>query len=248
MIRWGMAFLAASVAGCGQADVPEIYRGHVGPVQLAVPSRIAPSVLYDDESDWTPPDHPRSERTASDSIKEIEYFVDLDHPTELQEENYTNRVRFTQGAAMHHPAVFGHLLGVTALLGPDWKESPEHIRAMYNRHNPAFHAMRPSPATYGLEARQQDYSVPVPGRERHGLDKIDADYLSSSDGVYIQCDDAHMSVQPFEPMPTCHIWVIEKTMGARLMTDFDRIDLPRWRDLRSAMLHTLYSFRAVRDA
>ena len=244
MKRWQViALLAGLLESCGQADVPEVYHGHVGSVALAIPSRIASSVLYDGESDWKAPDRPKSERTERDAVNEVEFFVDLDHPTQLQEYNYANRVRFVDHPSVRRPAVSGHLLGVTALLGQEWKERPELIRAGYQ--GVRFRGMRPSPPIYGLEARHQDYSAAVSGVQRHGLSEVDADYLSSPDGVYIQCNDARASVAPFDPMPTCHIWVIDQMIGARLMTDFDRGDLPRWRELKAAMLNTLYSFRGA---
>ncbi|WP_267380380.1 MULTISPECIES: hypothetical protein [unclassified Sphingomonas] len=243
-------FVALAAVSCAAAEVPEVYHGRAGSIVLAVPSRIASSVLYDDESDWTPPDTPKAARTDRDPIRVIEFFVDLDHPDRIITEEAARDRRLQSSGALHLPAVVGHVVGVTVDLPAEGQPSAAAIRAgtslgqLYPA--PAFQALQPAPPEYGLETRRADWSKPVKDRVLHGngIFDVDVDYLSTAENTYITCNDGRQGVAPFAPMPTCQFIIVVPPLHGRLSGSVDRGDMPRWRDLHAAALHTLHSFEA----
>ena len=211
---------------------------------MAVPSAIASSVLYDGESDWTPPAKPKSERTDQDAIRVIEFFVDLDHPSHV----ITDQAARERLGALHLPALFGHVLGLTVDFSPGEQSSAAAIRTRFSvgtaSPSPAFRALEPASPEYGLETRRADWSKPVDDRRPHGIGMfdVDVDYLSTTENTYLFCNDGRQSVAPFAPMPFCQFVIVAPQLGAKISGSIDRGDVPRWRDLRAAALATLQSF------
>lgn len=237
-----------ALVSCTAADVPEFYRGRAGRVTLAVPSRIAGSVLYDGESDWTAPEKPKAQRTDGDLIKRIEFHVDLDHPESVMTDQAARARLEESSGTLHLPAIVGHVVGITADLSPEGQPSAATVRSHFGTGSmypaPAFRALKPIPAEYGLETRRADWAKLVKGREPHGagIFDVDIDYLSTTENTYIYCNDARQVVAPFAPMPTCQFVIVVPELGGRLTGSIDRGDVPRWRDLRAAALATLRSF------
>ena len=239
---------ALAAVGCAAAEVPEVYHGRAGRAVLAVPSTIASSVLYDNESDWTAPEKPKAERTDRDPIRGIEFFVDLDHPDRVITDQAARDRLLERSGTLHLPSVVGHVVGITVDLPAEGQPSAAMIRSgesvgkLYPA--PAFQALKPAPAEYGLETRRADWSKLVKDRERHGIGifNVDVDYLSRSENTYLYCNDARQVVAPFEPMPTCQFVIVVPELAGRVSGSIDRGDVPRWRDLRAAALATLHFF------
>jgi hypothetical protein len=246
---WQPLFASLALVNCTAADVPEIYHGRVEQTVLAVPSAIATSVLYDGESDWTPPDKPRSERTDRDAIRMIEFYVDLDQPGHVLTDQAARERLAAHSGTLHLPAIFGHVLGISIDFSPGRQSSAKAIRSQFGRPDfgPAFRALNPTSPEYGLATRRADWSKPVKGRELHGnsIFDVDVDYLSETENTYIYCNDSRQSVAPFASMPTCQFMIIIPKLGGVIRGTIDRGDVPRWRELRAAALATFYSFVVV---
>lgn len=236
--------------GCSVSKVPEIYHGHVGRTVLAVPSRVASSVLYNGESDWTASERPKAERTNRDPIQSIEFYVDLDHPNMTVTDQAARDRLSERSGELHLPSIVGHVIGITVDFPEAVQSTAAAWRSQLSSGKPypgAFQALEPALPEYGLETRRADWSKPVEGRERHGnsIFDVDVDYLGRTENIYLYCNDARQVVAPFAPMPTCQFRIIVPEMGGRISGSLDRGDVPRWRDLRSAALATLHSFVAV---
>ncbi|MCI1141608.1 hypothetical protein MOP88_03410 [Sphingomonas sp. WKB10] len=237
-----------ALAGCAAADIPEIYHGHAGKSVLAVPSRIASSVLYDGESDWTAPEKPKAQRTDRDPIRLIEFYVDLDHPDSIITDQAARDRLLARSGTVNVPAVVGHVVGITVDLPAEAQPSVAAIRSQFSKGHlfpaPAFQALKPAPPEFGLETRRADWSKPVKDRERHGggIFNVDVDYLSVADDIWLYCNDTRQVVAPFAPMASCQFVIVVPEMGGRISGRIDRGDVPRWRDLRAAALATLRSF------
>lgn len=246
MRRALLAMLA--LAGCAAADVPEVYHGRAGKTVLTVPSRIASSVLYDDESDWTAPEKPKAQRTDRDSIRRIEFYVDLDHPDSIITDQAARDHLLERSGTVNAPAVVGHVVGITVDLPVEKQPSAAAIRSQFSRGNlypaPAFQALKPAPPEFGLETRRADWSKPVKDRERHGFGifNVDVDYLSVTENTWLYCNDTRQVAAPFAPMASCQFVIVVPELGGRVSGSIDRGDVPHWRDLRAATLMTLHSF------
>lgn len=243
------ALLAAlALASCAAADAPEVYHGRAGKTVLAVPSRIASSVLYDGESDWTAPEKPKAQRTDRDPIRVIEFYVDLDNPDSIITDQAARDRLLARSGTLHLPAVVGHVVGITADFLSEGQPSAAAIRSRFSTGKlypaPAFRALKPAPPEYGLETRRADWSKPVKDRKPHGngIFDVDVDYLSTTENTWLYCNDAQQVVAPFAPMPTCKFVIVVPELGAQVSGSIDRGDVPRWRDLRAAALATLHSF------
>ena len=240
-----IAALAAS--GCAAAEVPEVYHGRAGNFVLAVPSKIASSVLYDGESDWTAPEKPKVQRTDHDAIRIIEFYVDLDHPDQIITDQAARDRLLERSGSVHPGAMVGHVVGITVDFPADGQPSAVDVRSQFSRSIfPAAvsRALKPAPSEYQLETRRADWSKPIKGRKRYGtgIFDVDVDYLSTTENTWLYCNDARQVVEPFAPMPTCKFVVVAPGLGARVSGSIDRSDVPRWRDLRTAVLRTLRSF------
>ena len=241
---WAMLALA----GCAAAEVPEVYRGRVSKVVLAVPSRIASSVLYDGESDWTTPEKSKAQRTDRDPIRSIEFYVDLDHPDRIITDQAARDRLLERSGTVNGPAVVGHVVGITVDLPTEGQPSAAAIRSQFSKGNlyaaPAFQALKPAHPEFGLETRRADWSRPVKDRQRHGggIFNVDVDYLSVAENTWLYCNDARQVVAPFAPMASCQFVIVVPELGARVSGSIDRGDVPHWRDLREAALATLHSF------
>lgn len=244
----GCLIAMLALAGCAATDVPETYHGRVGRTVLAVPSRIASSVLYDGESDWTAPAKPRAQRTEHDPIRLIEFYVDLDHPDSIITDQAARSRLLERSGTVNVPAVVGHVVGITVDLPVERQLSAAAIRSQFSTGSsypaPAFQALKPAPSEFGLETRHADWSKPVKDRERHGagIFNVDVDYLSESENTWLYCNDARQVVAPFAPMASCKFVLVVPELGARVSGSIDRGDVPRWRNLRAAAMTTLHSF------
>lgn len=240
--------LLASVAlvGCSAADIPEVYHGRAGRTVLALPSAIAASVLYDEESDWAPSDKPKSERTDRDAIRRIEFFVDLDHPDSVISDQAARERIMERSGTLHLPALVGHIIGITVDFPPKKPPSAEEIRSQFKRYHvaPAFRTLEPATPEYGFETRRTNWSRPMKNRVRYGsgIFDIDVDYLNAAENTYIFCNDARQAVAPFAPMPTCQFKIVVPELAGIISGSIDRGDVHRWRELRTAALATLHSF------
>jgi len=236
---------------CAAAEVPktpEVYHGRAGKTVLAVPSKVASSVLYDGESDWVAPEKPKTQRTVRDPIRVIEFFVDLDDPGRvITDQAARNRLLERKGST-DQVAVEGHVVGITVRLADEGLLRAAEIRAQFGAGSlypaPAFRALKPAPSEYGLETRRADWSQRIEDRKRHGnsIFDVDVDYLSTSSETWLFCNDARQIAAPFAPMPTCKFKIVVPSLGAVLSGSIDRADVPLWRDLRAAALLTLNSF------
>lgn len=235
-------FVAVTLLGCTAAEVPEIYHGRAGQTVLAVPSRIASSVLYDGESDWVPPERPRAKRTDRDPIQAINFWVDLEQPNKITPDAVARDWLLNRGGAMNLPALNGQIIGIS--VGFPKSKLPYAATVRSRVSEGVGWPLKPAPFEHGLETRRADWSQPVEGRTRHGngIFEVDVDYLSNADNVYIYCNDARQVVAPFAPMATCQFTIVVPELGATMSGSFDRGDVSRWRDLRAAALATLQSF------
>ncbi len=215
---------------------------------LAVPSRIASSVLYDGESDWTAPDKPKAQRSEDDPIRLIEFYVDLDHPDSIITDQAARNRLLERSGTVNVPAVVGHVVGITVDLPAERQPSAAAIRSHFSTGNlypaPAFQALKPASPEFGLETRRADWSKPVKDRERHGVGifNVDVDYLSVTENTWLYCNDTRQVAAPFAPMAGCQFVIVVPELGGRVSGRIDRGDVPRWRDLRAAALMTLQSF------
>jgi hypothetical protein len=242
-----MLFATLALAGCAAADVPEVYHGRAGKTVLAVPSRIASSVLYDGESDWTAPEKPKAQRTDRDLIRVIEFYVDLDHPDSIITDQAARDWLMERIGTVNVPAVVGHVVGLTVDFSTDGQPSAADVRSQFSRSifpAPVSQGLKPAPPEFGLETRHTDWSKAAKDRERHSGDifNVDVDYLSVADNIWLYCNDTRQVVAPFAPMASCQFVIVVPELGGRISGRIDRGDVPRWRDLRAAALMTLHSF------
>ena len=245
--KWTL-LAALALVGCTAVDVPEVYHGRAGRTVLAVPSRVATSVLYEGESDWTTPGKPKAERTDHDPIRVIEFFVDLDRTDSITTDEAARDRLLQRSGTLHLPAIVGHVVGVTVDLPAERQPSAATIRSHFDTGStfpaPAFQMLKPVPPEYGLQTRRADWSKTVKDRRLHGtgIFDVDVDYLSTTEDTYLYCNDARQLGAPFAPMPTCKFMFVVPGLGGLVSGSIDRGDVSRWRNLRAAALARLHSF------
>ena len=238
---------ALAAAGRAAAEVPEVNYGRAGKAVLAVPTKIASSVLYDGESDWTAPEKSAVRRTDRDPIRTIEFYVDLDHPDQIIADQAARNRLLERSGSVHAGAMVGRVIGITVDFPIDGQPSAADVRSKFSRSIfPAAvsRALKPALSEYQMETRRADWSKSIKGRERYGsgIFDVDVDYLSTTENTWLYCNDARQVVEPFAPMPTCNFVIVVPEFGARVSGSIDRSDVPRWRDLRASALRTLRSF------
>ena len=225
------ASLIWATSACSQPE-PNRYRGQIEGVSISVPSEYATvPVLYDGESDWTPPFKPKSERTFADPILRIAYLTRLSRPSVPQVVDYDARV----GLGQRHP---------------DWiMVSAEHDS--FSKSGNSLY--QPSP--HGIFFYKKLLASPSHVAELYGLQAWSAnrnskDYQSAFDTEYvnrtletdIMCSFQHTAASPSEAYSSCVMRFSDRPTHTRVEFTIDRQNLERWQALRKSALDILHSF------
>lgn len=243
LFRYCLVPVAVVAAGCDSSlDLPTTYYGRVHDVRFVIPARyVLMPVRYDNEDDWHPPAKPSSNRTFADNINLFEFFIDLDRPDTLVDVNST-KGRWPPDDFSSSGVLNGHLLGASAYSGgiADDPLGVERLRLNMMQFD-AMSEARTVSDMFGLKARQADRSSAQSQESLEHMGRADLELYGRSDQTLIRCD-YRFTLPPRREMSTCEITVVDPVRHLILRLEFDRVDLPKWRSIRSSLLTVVSRF------